>query len=454
MYVDQLERQLTVGLEREGAAHLDLAGACAANVAAAVGHRAECLFKVLLCKSGIVGGGAALLDLLEGSVIGVVDAIFIVADVLGADEVGQHILGVVGVVELRNGHAVERVIEREAEVLVLHEGVELAVGAFEVREEPEIDGGLVAQRHILSPFGVLHVMLDLIAREGSAGQLAALEHFDRGGAVGDLLENDLFHADLVGIVVVFILDHDKFFVALPALENVSAAVKELVGGGAELGTALVGELLVVGQEDLSDEEGFKIRHGRGQRVLDGVLVERLDADGVIELCFQLFARAFGLFARRQVGVIKVNERVVIFAEAGDYALDDGHVALGFLMVGNKAHAVYKVLRGDGRDLCALAVVPLGVLAQVERPDGVIVVVLPAFSERGNEGAKAVGLDQTVDDVGNDLLARGVGQVEGNEGGDVGRISAKILCGIHALGTAAAQTGDRQKHCECDGHCTG
>ena len=297
-------------------------------------------------------------------------------------------------------------------------------------------------------------MLDLVAREGGAGQLAALEHFDRGGAVGDLLENDLFHADLVGIVVVFVLDHDKFLVALPALENVSAAVKELVGGGAELGAALVGELFVVGQEDLSDEEGFKIRHGRGQRVLDGVLVERLDADGVVELCFQLFARAFGLFARCQVGVVKVNERVVIFAEAGDYALDDGHVALGFLMVGNKAHAVHKVLRGDGRDLCALAVVPLGVLAQVERPDGVIVVVLPAFSERGNEGAKAVGLDQTVDDVGDDLLACGVGQVEGNEGGDVGRISAKILCGIHALGTAAAQTGDRQKHCECDGRCTG
>ncbi len=180
----------------------------------------------------------------------------------------------------------------------------------------------------------------------------------------------------------------------------------------------------------------------------------IDADGVVKLCFQLFARAFGLFARCQVGVVKVNERVVIFAEAGDHALDDGHVALGFLMVGNKAHAVYKVLRGDGRDLCALAVVPLGVLAQVERPDGVIVVVLPAFSERGNEGAKAVGLDQTVDDVGDDLLARGVGQVEGNEGGDIGRISAKILCGIHALGTAAAQTGDRQKHCECDGHCTG
>ena len=297
-------------------------------------------------------------------------------------------------------------------------------------------------------------MLDLIAREGGAGQLAALEHFDRGGAVGDLLENDLIHADLVGVIVVFVLDHDEFLVALPAFKNVSAAVKELIGRCTELGAAPVGKLLVVGKEDLRDKEGFEIRHRRGQRVPDGVFVERLDTNRTVKLRFQLFARAFGLFARRQIGIVKVNERIVIIAKPGDHALDDRHIALGLLVVGDKAHPVHKVLCGDGRDLRALAVVPLGVLAQVERPDGVIVVVLPAFSERGNEGTKAVGLDQTVDDVGDDLLARGVGQVEGNEGGDVGRISAKILCGIHALGTAAAQTGDRQKHCECDGHCTG
>ena len=78
-------------------------------------------------------------------------------------------------------------IQRKAEVFILHKGVELGVRAFKIHEEPVIDRGFIAERDVFAPFRILLVIFHLIAGQGSAGQLAALEHLHRRRAVRDLL---------------------------------------------------------------------------------------------------------------------------------------------------------------------------------------------------------------------------------------------------------------------------
>ena len=260
-------------------------------------------------------------------------------------------------------------------------------------------------------------MLDLIAREGGAGQLAALKHFDRGGAVGDLLENDLFHADLVGIVVVIILDHAQILCCAASFGECKRRSK---GAGRErcrtwCRTASENSLWLGRKISVTRKDS---KYGTGAvSVYWTVYSSSALTPTVSSNCgLHCFSRGpSGFLLACQVRVVESQRacrnsspRPAITLLMMDMSL------LVFLVVGHKAHAVHKVLRGDGRDLFALAVVPLGVLAQVERPDRVIVRCAPSFQpSEGTKAAEAVGLDQPVDDVGDHLLARGVRQIEGD-----------------------------------------
>ena len=211
------------------------------------------------------------------------------------------------------------------------------------------------------------------------------------------------------------------------------------GHGQTLEAADIGGIVVVGVGDIAlgvaldillDDVRAIVPHGgvvAAAEALDAQLVEQGGSDGV-----EAVVSRHGVEVRAGI-LAGEDQRVVIGsldADTGSQHVLIGHVGgsvagcLGLLVVIGSAHdgivghggvvclvlvgvhdpleADQKVLAGQVILHLAVDIHPVDVIAQVEGPDGRIVVVLPAGSDGGHDLAVAVKAQQTVPQVGDDV----------------------------------------------------
>ena len=189
--------------------------------------------------------------------------------------------------------------------------------------------------------------------------------------------------------------------------------------------------------------GQEIGEGAVQGVLHGQLIQNFDAHGLVEGGLGGLAGHAGLGA-----VVDVHQQVIVVIQAGDDAADGAEAAGGVVGLCHIAEAADKVICGDlVFGLGAGVVHPVQVGLQLKGPDAEVIIVLPAFSQAGDRTAVAVGLHQTLHQVGNKVIIRGclggIGVHGGDGGGEGGFVLFQVSCvGIGLARNHLAATGGR------------
>ena len=356
------------------------------------------LFLVVQGLGGIKAVGGVVGVGLQGGQVGVIHPVHS-DEVLGGNGADKLAFGAVGLLNGLGLHPVQGVVEGLAEVLVvdgqepvirLIGGVKLGV---EVKaEEVAVVAVALGGHHILQ-LGVVHPGGEDIGGDDGVVHLVPLVH---GGSQGDglLIEGllNLVNKDVVLIPVGVVFHKGVGDLGLEVCDAESAAVQEVIGavGGAELIPLLGDELRLGGHKADIGEHGEEVGGGGLEGVHQGVVVSGLDAQ-----------------------LVKIGELLgVKLVGVCDNA---AHHIRGLGLVGGVHHPLEagdKVVGGNRAVLGAVALHPLGVIAQVEGPGKAVLRGLPAGGQGGLDGAELVILHQGVNDVGGGL------ELQGGAGGQI------------------------------------
>ena len=159
------------------------------------------------------------------------------------------------------------------------------------------------------------------------------------------------------------------------------------------------------------DQGQEVGGGVVQGVFHGVLVQGLDTHHLVELGNHVVTVLIG-----DQAAVDVIQGPVVVIQSVDQVADHTQGISAVEGVADVTDTVYKVLSGDSlAGVSAGMIHPVDAFTDLEGPDGLILVDLPAFSQRGNIDAVDVGFHQTVDTVGNDASDGGVSGGEIVEG---------------------------------------
>src|SRR5699024_3605108 len=337
--------------------------------------------------------------------LGVLLAVVVVADAGHGVEVVLALQRVDHVIAAQPGGQIQAVGEALTESgvgdglvpVVVGSAILVAALVVEVHLIAELVGALLAQLAVVFVAGV--------AGDGGQGglaqselvQLAVLIQLVGHGAVHQDQDGHALKAAVIRSAVPVGVGDIALGVAIDILlDQVGTAVVHLsIGSSTEAFDAqLVDEVLGSGVEaDIAchgDKVGAGILAGEHQ----GVVVRSLDAHTVIQHI--LIGQVGGRVALLNGVVI-----VLLCAHEGGGG-HGGVVGLVLVLVQDPLGAHQEVLGGDVAHDVAVDVAPIHVVAQVDGPDGSILVALPAGSDGGHGLAVAVVADQAVHQVGNDV----------------------------------------------------
>ena len=188
---------------------------------------------------------------------------------------------------------------------------------------------------------------------------------------------DLLDVDILDVPVLRIADEGAGGVGLPLGEDVGAVVEQRVVAGAEVLAHLLAELAVARHEADVGEHGLEVRDRLIERVLQGVVVNRLDAH-VLPLAL---AVEVGL------GVLDDVEDVAGLGDLLERAVE--HAAGG----------VDEVVRDDlSAVLLHVGRHPLDTRTDVEGPGQAVLGALPALGQAGLQDAVVVILHERIHEV--------------------------------------------------------
>ena len=205
--------------------------------------------------------------------------------------------------------------------------------------------------------------------------------------------------ETVHIPIVLVFRHHKLLVKIPRGDIVAAVVEQLFTGKAVILADLIQERLLHGERQIKLGIRKEVRAGAGERVLKRILVKRLHANRFIKRCEDFLPRFADVFA-----VIDVDEVIVIVFQARNDAADRAEAAGAVVRLGNVAHACDKVIRRDfvfGR--FAVAVYPVNIRTEVERPNAEVLVGFPAFRHAGDGSSIFIGLNEAFYDVSDEYI---------------------------------------------------
>ena len=292
------------------------------------------------------------------------------------------------------------------EVRIEVEGVEVGVEAALTHRADQIRGFRIGQ-----PIGGQRGI------DGSGVDLAAAVQLG-GNRAGFLVIGllDALDEHIVRIPVGFVLGEHALLLRGELGKDVRAAIEDgvVARGHAEVRAHLVEERFVHGHEGHVRGHGQEIRHRVLERVLQGVIVQRLHAHG-----FPIHR------GRRFLALGGGSGAIVIFFRTGDHIVEDRGGAGGVLRVEDVFRGGHKVVRGHVGVVLAVVIHPGGVLSQVERPHQAVIARGPALRQRGLHLAQAVVFHQRIDHVGGDgeVVRRGGHQVV--QRGDLARVQRAV-----------------------------
>ena len=194
-----------------------------------------------------------------------------------------------------------------------------------------------------------------------------------------------------------VLGQHKLLIQIPGGNVVAAVVEHLIHGKAIVFAHLIQERLLNGKRQVELRIGKEVRARASERILNGVFVKRLYADRFIEGS-KYFVAGHGHI----LAVIDVDKVLIILLESRDYAADGAEAAGVMGRLGNIADAGHKVVCSDlvFRHF-AIVVYPVDIRAEVERPNAVIVIVLPAFRQTRDGGSVFIGFHKAINDIGDE-----------------------------------------------------
>ena len=349
---------------------------------------------------------------LLGDQAGVIGAVGGVAQAAHGKEVVlalQRVDGVVASVELGQlqtlGEALAECLVGDGLVPVLIGGaVGLALVVVEDEAVAELLGALLAQllvEHVgrigLDGGDAALAQIDLV-------QLTVLVQLQADGAIGDHGDGQALKAADVGCIVVAGVGDIALGVALDILlDDVRAIVPH--GGVVAAAEALDAQLVEQGRSDgveaVVSRHGVEVRAGILAGEDQSVVIGSLDADTGSQ---HVLIGHVGSSVAGCLGLL------VVIGSAHDGIVGHGGV-VGLILIGvhDPLEADQEILAGQVVLHLAVGIDPIDVIAQVEGPDGGIVVVLPAGSDGGHDLAVAVEAQQAVPQVGDDV---GVGSLLG------------------------------------------
>ena len=294
--------------------------------------------------------------------------------------------GLAEVLVLRGEEVVLRVVFRRIVVAavraldVVVEGIPVGV----------VEGGAARAQH-LGQLRIVKPGLRLGGGQGGGHDFAALEELgaERGGLGVEGLA-DLLDVDILDIPVGRVALEDAAGAGLPVRQDEGAAVEDGVVAGTEVLAHHFAIFAVAGHEADVGEHGLKVGDRLLERVLEGVIIKRLDAD-VLPFAFAVEVRLGVLDDVEDVaGLGDLLQRAVEYAAGG---VDE--------VVRDDVRAVFLHIGGH----------PLDAWTQVERPGQAVLGALPALGQAGLQNAVVVVLHERVDEVGAGLVARIIHVVE-------------------------------------------
>jgi len=149
------------------------------------------------------------------------------------------------------------------------------------------------------------------------------------------------------------------------------------------------------QQHAALDQGKEVWGAGCERILHGIFVERFDAYGLVKARNHFVAHKVGL----HFGVVDVVQIPVIVVQAFDEVAHHAQGIRVVLRVANVADTVHEVLRSHRKaGVLALMVHPVHALADLEGPDGLIRIGLPAFRNGRDVYAVDIRLHKAVDAV--------------------------------------------------------
>ena len=140
-----------------------------------------------------------------------------------------------------------------------------------------------------------------------------------------------------------------------------------------------------------------------QSVLNRILVQCLNANDLVKLSNQIITFGCGIDS-----AIDIIQTPIIIIQSADQVTNHTQGICTVQGITDVTDTVYKILCGNRiLSLCSGVIYPLQTLADLEGPYGIIVIVIPALSQRGHIQAVGIRLYQTIDTVGYDLSYGGV-----------------------------------------------
>ena len=287
-------------------------------------------------------------------------------------------------------------------------------------------------------------------------QLAVLVELECDGLIGDHGHGQTLEAADVGSIVVVGVGDIALGVALDILfDDIGAAVPHVgvVAATEGLDAQLVDQRLRGGVEAGVGGHGIKVGAGVLAGEYQSVVVGSLDAHACVQHI--LIAQVGG-------GRAHILGLLVVLLSAHD--VQGGHGGVVGLVLGGVQHPLQTDQKIGGGDVLlhlAVAVHPVHIVAQVEGPDGGVLVGLPAGGDGGHQLAVAVEAHQAVPQVGDDVgvgeglavqhvpaLDLTVGRLPGDvllEGGGTGGVGGLCAGSIRAAGVVglAAAAGGQQ-----------
>ena len=194
------------------------------------------------------------------------------------------------------------------------------------------------------------------------------------GRLGVIRLDDLLDVDVLHVPVVLVAREYVARLRLQLGHDVRAVVQQRVVVDAEILAHLLAKLAVAGHEADPGQQRLEVRAGIVQRVLQRVVVQRLDAD-VLPLAL---AVVVGLAVLQHVQHVRSLGRIrrIQYAVSG----------------------IHEVIRHGLGVLLTVGRVPHHARAQVERPHQAILRTLPALRQAVVQDAVVVVLHQRVDEV--------------------------------------------------------
>ena len=187
---------------------------------------------------------------------------------------------------------VDSVKQGFAKILVTDEGGKLRVGTGVIRMPPGGDRTQIGQNGLLTVGGVSD-SLYLFGAESSRGQLAAHEHGQLGGRVGDLLQLHRAGRDMLPIPVMIVAGQDYFLITLPGGQVIPARIEQPVGGSPEVLAHAVQKRLFYREKQLHGQIGQKERRRLFKAIDHRIAISGPDADAAVEAAQELLAAAVG-----------------------------------------------------------------------------------------------------------------------------------------------------------------